>query len=136
LHGYKEQRIDEKVSERNRNIRRHSDDYRLHPEPFLRSEVCTLDMRLRFADLALPSGLQGFTLGRIQPRQQTKPVHDDSMHHPALVHNTLQQMTIEEAQETIDRLIKEYGVRYFSELTNMAVLTEEVGELARVISRR
>ena len=41
-----------------------------------------------------------------------------------------------EAQEAVDRWIKEYGVRYFSELTNMAVLTEEVGELARVISRR
>ena len=45
-------------------------------------------------------------------------------------------MTIQEAQETVDRWIKEYGVRYFSELTNMAVLTEEVGELARIISRR
>ena len=45
-------------------------------------------------------------------------------------------MTIKEAQETVDQWIKEYGVRYFSELTNMAVLTEEVGELARVISRR
>lgn len=45
-------------------------------------------------------------------------------------------MTIREAQQTVDRWIKEYGVRYFSELTNMAVLTEEVGELARVISRR
>ncbi len=45
-------------------------------------------------------------------------------------------MTIKEAQEAVDRWIKEYGVRYFSELTNMAVLTEEVGELARVISRR
>ena len=45
-------------------------------------------------------------------------------------------MTIREAQEAVDRWIKEYGVRYFSELTNMAVLTEEVGELARVISRR
>ena len=45
-------------------------------------------------------------------------------------------MTIKEAQKTVDRWIKEYGVRYFSELTNMAVLTEEVGELARVISRR
>lgn len=45
-------------------------------------------------------------------------------------------MTIREAQETVDRWIKEYGVRYFSELTNMTVLTEEVGELARVISRR
>ena len=45
-------------------------------------------------------------------------------------------MTIREAQQAVDQWIKEYGVRYFSELTNMAVLTEEVGELARVISRR
>lgn len=44
-------------------------------------------------------------------------------------------MTIKEAQELVDRWIKEYGVRYFSELTNMACLTEEVGELARVIAR-
>lgn len=45
-------------------------------------------------------------------------------------------MTIKEAQETVDQWIKEYGVRYFSELTNMAILTEEVGELARVIARK
>ena len=45
-------------------------------------------------------------------------------------------MTIKEAQSAVDRWIKEYGVRYFSELTNMAVLTEEVGELARVIARK
>ncbi len=45
-------------------------------------------------------------------------------------------MTIKEAQETVDNWIKKYGVRYFSELTNMAVLTEEVGELARIISRK
>ena len=44
-------------------------------------------------------------------------------------------MTIKEAQQQVDRWIKEYGVRYFSELTNMACLTEEVGELARIISR-
>jgi len=44
-------------------------------------------------------------------------------------------MTIEEAQKTVDEWIKTYGVRYFSELTNMAVLTEEVGELARVMAR-
>lgn len=44
-------------------------------------------------------------------------------------------MTIKEAQEVVDKWIKEYGVRYFSELTNMACLTEEVGELARVIAR-
>ena len=45
-------------------------------------------------------------------------------------------MTIEEAQKAVDEWIKEYGVRYFSELTNMACLTEEVGELARVIARK
>ena len=45
-------------------------------------------------------------------------------------------MTIREAQEAVDSWIKKYGVRYFSELTNMAVLTEEVGELARVMARR
>jgi NTP pyrophosphatase (non-canonical NTP hydrolase) len=45
-------------------------------------------------------------------------------------------MTIKEAQRLVDEWIKEYGVRYFSELTNMAVLTEEVGELARVMARK
>ncbi len=45
-------------------------------------------------------------------------------------------MTIQEAQKRVDEWIKMYGVRYFSELTNMAVLTEEVGELARVMSRK
>lgn len=45
-------------------------------------------------------------------------------------------MTIREAQQRVDQWIKSYGVRYFSELTNMACLTEEVGELARVMARR
>ncbi|WP_278983138.1 nucleotide pyrophosphohydrolase [Segatella bryantii] len=45
-------------------------------------------------------------------------------------------MTIQEAQEKVDKWIKTYGVRYFNELTNMACLTEEVGELARVIARK
>lgn len=45
-------------------------------------------------------------------------------------------MTLEQAQQIVDQWIKKYGVRYFSELTNMAVLTEEVGELARVIARK
>lgn len=45
-------------------------------------------------------------------------------------------MTIKEAQEAVDQWIKEYGVRYFNELTNMAILTEEVGELARIMSRK
>lgn len=45
-------------------------------------------------------------------------------------------MTIREAQDYVDQWIKTYGVRYFNELTNMACLTEEVGELARVIARK
>lgn len=45
-------------------------------------------------------------------------------------------MTIKEAQKAVDSWIQKYGVRYFNELTNMAVLTEEVGELARVIARK
>lgn len=45
-------------------------------------------------------------------------------------------MTIKEAQEAVDLWIKTYGVRYFSELTNMAILTEEVGELARIMARK
>ena len=45
-------------------------------------------------------------------------------------------MTIEEAQRRVDEWIKEYGVRYFNELTNMAILTEEVGEVARIMARR
>lgn len=47
-----------------------------------------------------------------------------------------ENLTIKEAQQLVDKWIKEYGVRYFSELTNMACLTEEVGELARVMARR
>lgn len=45
-------------------------------------------------------------------------------------------MTINDAQKLVDDWIKTYGVRYFNELTNMAQLTEEVGEVARIISRR
>lgn len=45
-------------------------------------------------------------------------------------------MTIKDAQDQVDVWIKTYGVRYFSELTNMAILTEEVGELARVMARK
>lgn len=45
-------------------------------------------------------------------------------------------MTLQEAQQQIDSWIKTYGVRYFSELTNMAILTEEVGELARIMARK
>ena len=45
-------------------------------------------------------------------------------------------MTIREAQNTVDQWIRTYGVRYFNELTNLACLTEEVGELARVMARK
>ena len=44
-------------------------------------------------------------------------------------------MTIKEAQATVDNWIKTYGVKYYSELTNMVILTEEVGEMARIIAR-
>ena len=48
----------------------------------------------------------------------------------------MDEITIREAQKMVDDWIKTYGVRYFSELTNMTVLTEEVGELARVMARK
>ena len=47
-----------------------------------------------------------------------------------------QKITINEAQQQVDEWIKTIGVRYFSELTNMAILTEEVGELARIMARK
>jgi len=60
-----------------------------------------------------------------------KPETDNAR--PAAGH---EEMTLREAQRRVDEWIHEYGVRYFSELTNMACLTEEVGELARVMARR
>lgn len=48
----------------------------------------------------------------------------------------MEDITLREAQNLVDRWIKDYGVRYFSELTNMAVLTEEVGEMARIMARK
>ena len=45
-------------------------------------------------------------------------------------------MTLKEAQEKVDQWIKKYGVRYFDELTNTAILMEEVGEVARIMARR
>jgi len=50
--------------------------------------------------------------------------------------STPTKMTLEQAQNQVDAWINEYGVRYFNELTNMAILTEEVGEVARIISRK
>ena len=48
----------------------------------------------------------------------------------------MNELTIKEAQEKVDEWIKSIGVRYFNELTNMAMLTEEVGEVARIIARK
>ncbi|MCT4603225.1 MAG: nucleotide pyrophosphohydrolase, partial [Marinifilum sp.] len=48
----------------------------------------------------------------------------------------MEDLTIKEAQKKVDDWIKKYGIRYFNELTNMAILTEEVGEVARIISRK
>ncbi len=48
----------------------------------------------------------------------------------------METITIKEAQQKVDEWIKTHGVRYFSELTNMAILTEEVGEVARIIARQ
>jgi len=48
----------------------------------------------------------------------------------------LENMEIKEAQQIVDTWIKKYGVRYFNEMTNLAILTEEVGEVARIMSRR
>lgn len=49
---------------------------------------------------------------------------------------TKQDISLAQAQQIVDEWIRTYGVRYFSELTNLAVLTEEVGELARIMARR
>lgn len=46
------------------------------------------------------------------------------------------EITLREAQQLVDQWIRTYGVRYFNELTNMAILTEEVGEVARIIARK
>mgnify|MGYP000424581876 CR=1 FL=1 len=48
----------------------------------------------------------------------------------------MKKLSINEAQQQVDEWIKSFGVRYFSELTNMAILTEEVGELARIMARK
>lgn len=53
-----------------------------------------------------------------------------------MCHQKIKKLTIQEAQKIVDEWIKENGVRYFNELTNMAILSEEVGEVARIISRK
>ena len=72
----------------------------------------------------------------IRARKQAVYHHYPADDHHIIHSNVKSKMTIKEAQQTVDQWIKAYGVRYFSELTNMAVLTEEVGELARVIARK
>ena len=64
----------------------------------------------------------GHTTHMIQMQTQYPMANDD--------------ITLRQAQQTVDEWINRYGVRYFSELTNMAVLTEEVGELARIMARK
>lgn len=54
----------------------------------------------------------------------------------AIFHCNINDMTLQEAQAQVDEWIKAHGVRYFHELTNMAMLTEEVGEVARIMARR
>ena len=65
-----------------------------------------------------------------------KEIENDNNH--AKLHQAIKKfvMTIQQAQLDVDHWIKNVGVRYFSELTNMAILTEEVGELARIIARK
>lgn len=53
----------------------------------------------------------------------------------AIRKNNAMELTIKQAQQQVDEWIRTYGVRYFGELTNMALLTEEVGELARIVAR-
>lgn len=55
---------------------------------------------------------------------------------PPPMEQTNRELTLRQAQQMVDEWIRTFGVRYFSELTNMAILTEEVGELARVMSRK
>lgn len=64
----------------------------------------------------------------------SKGINELSLDSPNL-RRPMSDLTIREAQETVDDWIKSIGVRYFSELTNLAQLTEEVGELARIMSR-
>jgi NTP pyrophosphatase (non-canonical NTP hydrolase) len=53
-----------------------------------------------------------------------------------LKHKKAESITLNELQQSVDNWINKYGIRYFSELTNMAILTEEVGELARIMARK
>ncbi len=65
--------------------------------------------------------------------KSTDPANKDSLD---LNNSEARDLTLADAQSVVDHWIKTIGVRYFSELTNLAILTEEVGELARIISRK
>lgn len=60
----------------------------------------------------------------------------ESMYLSGFCHQKFNSMTIEETQKIVDNWIKDHGVRYFNELTNTAILMEEVGEVARIMARR
>jgi len=81
-----------------------------------------------------PNIATGRENGEFGADMQVSLVNDGSYHLDRLKRK-IKTMTLEEAQLQVDKWIKTYGVRYFSELTNMAILTEEVGELARIIAR-
>jgi len=63
------------------------------------------------------------------------PASDDSFADPSADEQAVEPLTLKQAQESVDRWIQDIGVRYFSELTNLAQLVEEVGEVARIMSR-
>ena len=127
---------DEEISLGNRVVRHHIDiDWSCH---FIgdRLSVWRMALRHRTITMGSRSGLQSFPLDGICQRKQTEHQYYGAGDPHSTHTNDMEDITIKEAQEAVDRWIKTYGVRYFSELTNMAVLTEEVGELARIIARK
>ena len=127
---------DEEISLGNRVVRHHIDiDWSRH---FIgdRLSVWRMALRHRTITMGSRSGLQSFPLDGICQRKQTEHQYYGAGDPHSTHTNDMEDITIKEAQEAVDRWIKTYGVRYFSELTNMAVLTEEVGELARIMARK
>src|SRR5574344_1311626 len=110
---------------------------------YLGQPLRSMAMRSRHHRITNTISLQGIPLERIRARKQKIHCHHTCLHPDiTLANDDVEmimenvEMTIKEAQQAVDQWIREYGVRYFSELTNMAVLTEEVGELARVMARK
>jgi NTP pyrophosphatase (non-canonical NTP hydrolase) len=127
---------DQEISESNQKRRLIPADYQLRYHHSLGFSACLLPNDLLYHSSGYRDDLQGFTLERVRERQQAQRLDSISAVCPHPHEHILPTMTIKEAQEAVDLWIKEYGVRYFSELTNMTVLTEEVGELARVMARK